>query len=418
MQNLLYKRITWRILPIVMTGYILSYLDRVNVGFAKLQMLDDLKFSETIYGLGAAIFFVGYFLFEMPSNIIMHKVGARRWLARIMFTWAILSGACMFINSPTTFYVLRFLLGIAEAGFFPGIILYITYWYPADRQAAVVGLFMSAIALSGIIGGPLSGAIMQHMAGVNGWAGWQWMFLLEAIPTFLFGFVFLKYLPNGPADATFLSKAERAVVLGNLGKKKLANHSVLATLKQGHIWKLACLYLCQTMGVYGFTFWVPSLIKEAGVTNVQDIGFLTAIPYLFAICWMNLVARHSDAYNERHRHHLFTAVAGAAGLIAFTLIKDYGQLEYSIAALCLAAGGILTMAPLFWAISNQFYAGPGAAAAIGAIGAFANISGFIAPYLIGYIKDATGTTSIGVYTVAAFVLLGTICLQATKRWKT
>jgi MFS family permease len=186
LENLLYKKITWRILPIVMTGYILSYLDRVNVGFAKLQMLDDLKFSETVYGLGAAIFFIGYFLFEMPSNIIMHKVGARRWLARIMFTWAILSGACMFINSPTTFYVLRFFLGVAEAGFFPGIILYLTYWYPSDRQAGVVGLFMSAIALSGIIGGPVSGAIMQHMAGINGWAGWQWMFLLEALSLICF----------------------------------------------------------------------------------------------------------------------------------------------------------------------------------------------------------------------------------------
>jgi MFS family permease len=349
----LYSKITWRILPILIIGYILAYLDRVNVGFAKLQMLSELQFSNAVYGLGAAIFFIGYFIFEVPSNLMLHKVGAKRWLARIMFTWALLSGACMFINNETTFYILRFLLGAAEAGFFPGTVLYITYWFPGARQARALALLTAGVALSGIIGSPLSGAIMHYMDGVNGLGGWRWMFLLEAIPTFLFGFVYLAYLPNGPQDAKFLNDFEKMQIQSPINQRPQEDHDLLGSLKDPKVWKLATMCFAQLMGTYGFTFWIPSLIVQAGVTGMLNVGLVTAIPYTFAILWSNTMAWHSDKYDERHWHHTVCALMGVNGLLLFIFASSANQMLLSIAGLTLACGGLLSLSSLFWPIANQ-----------------------------------------------------------------
>src|SRR5450830_893919 len=261
-----FSKVTWRLLPLLFLCYVASYLDRVNVGFAKLQMLQDLKFSETIYGLGAGIFFIGYFIFEVPSNIILHKVGARLWIARIMITWGIISGAMIFVTTPEMFYVMRFLLGVAEAGFFPGVILYLTYWYPSHRRGKITALFMTGIAISGVIGGPLSGWIMHAFPGVHGLAGWQWMFILEAIPSLVLGVVVIFYLKDRVRDADWLS---------------------------------AIIYFCFVMGLYGVSFWLPTIIKTTGVSDPLNIGLLTAIPYAIAAIAIIMIGRSADQQRER-----------------------------------------------------------------------------------------------------------------------
>ena len=252
-----YKKVAWRIMPLLMICYIVAYLDRVNVGFAKLQMLGDLGFSEAVYGFGAGVFFLGYFLFEVPSNIILHRVGARVWIARIMVTWAIISGGCMFVTTPTSFYVMRFLLGLAEAGFFPGIILYLTYWFPSTRRSKIISTFMAAIPLAGLIGGPLSGWIMESVAGVNGLTGWQWMFVLEAIPAVILAVVVFCYLDDNIKNAKWLNDTEKALLANNIAedqREKVDHGSFLAVIKDGRLWLGIVVYFCIVMGQYGLTF--------------------------------------------------------------------------------------------------------------------------------------------------------------------
>src|SRR5471032_1418549 len=277
----LYARVSWRLMPFLFLCYVIAYLDRVNVGFAKLQMLADLQFSDTVYGIGAGIFFVGYFLFEIPSNLLMTRAGARIWIARIMASWGLISAALMFASSTTSFYLLRFLLGAAEAGFFPGIILYLTYWYPAQRRARMVALFMSGVAVAGVVGGPLSGWVMQACAGVWGLKGWQWLFVLEGLPSVLIGIWTLYYLDDGIADADWLSADEKqvlqqAIAKDNQGKQPLPLGRVFGS---GTIWLLALVYFLFVMGLYGVSFWLPQLIRNSGVSDIFDIGLLTAIPY-------------------------------------------------------------------------------------------------------------------------------------------
>ena len=256
-----YAKATWRLLPFLFVCYVAAYLDRVNVGFAKLQMLNDLAFSETVYGLGAGIFFIGYFLFEVPSNIIMHRVGARVWIARIMITWAVISAASLFVKTPTTFYVMRFLLGVAEAGFFPGIVLYLTYWFPAERRGRMNALFMMGIPIAGVVGGPLSGWIMNAFQGVGGLSNWQWLFVLEAIPSAVLGVVTLCYLPNGIRAAKWLTDEEKRVLEANIERDNAGKtHGSLAgVFADARIWKMAAIYFCCMMGLYGISFYLPTL---------------------------------------------------------------------------------------------------------------------------------------------------------------
>lgn len=405
-----YRKVTWRIVPFLMLCYIVAYLDRVNVGFAKLQMLSDLKFSETVFGLGAGVFFLGYFLFEVPSNVILHRVGARVWIARIMITWALMSGAFMFVTTPTTFYIMRFLLGIAEAGFFPGIILYLTYWYPAARRSRMVCTFMTAIPLAGVIGGPLSGWIMESFAGANGWTGWQWMFILEAVPAIILGIAVLLYLDDGIRSAKWLSEPEKRLLeerIDHDAKDKVAHPSLRAMFADGRVWVMALIYFCCVMGQYGLTFWMPTLIKTAGIKGVFNIGMFTAIPYSAAVIAMLLLGRSSDKHHERRWHLVIPMLLGAVGLVGSALAGTTNT-EIAIVFLTIAAAGVLSSAPLFWSLPTAFLNGVAAAAGIAAINSVGNLAGFASPYLIGTIKDLTQSTNVALYVLAGVLVVGAI----------
>lgn len=416
-----YNKVVWRIMPLLFLCFLVAYLDRVNVGFAKLQMSTDLNFSETVYGLGAGIFFIGYFFFEVPSNLILYRVGARKWIARIMITWGIISALMMFVTTPTSFYVMRFLLGVAEAGFFPGVILYLTYWFPARRRGRAIAMFITGIPISGIIGSPLSGWILQAFNGVNGWAGWQWLFLLEGAPTVLVGLLVWRFLDDGIADAKWLNPEEKRILQDNIfadvGEK--TSHSFRQLLRDTRIWILALIYFGVLMGLYGVSFWLPTLIKATGIERPLDIGLLSAIPYIVAIVAMNLINRSSDKHAERRWHFAFPAVLGGLGLI-FSAVFAQNPV-YSIIALSVGCAGILTICPLFWTLPTAFLGGTAAAGGIALINSLGNLSGFVSSYLIGFLKDLTHSTSIGMYMlgcvlfVCAALVIGLIPARLVNR---
>ncbi|MGH8786859.1 MAG: MFS transporter [Cupriavidus necator] len=411
-----YRKVSWRLVPFLLLCYVVAYLDRVNVGFAKLQMLNDLQFSETIYGLGAGIFFIGYFLFEVPSNVILHKVGARIWIARIMITWGAISAAMMFVTTPTMFYVLRFLLGIAEAGFFPGIILYLTYWYPANRRGRTTTYFMTAVALAGVIGGPLSGWIMQSFHGHNGWSGWQWMFLLEGIPSILVGLWVLAYLDDRIAHAKWLSPEEKALLERNIASEDAHKEDppIRTVMSSPRVWLMSAIYFCFVMGLYGVSFWLPTIIKQTGVKGALDIGLLTAIPYGCAVVGMVLVAYSADRSGERRWHIALPALAGSLGLLLS--VQWHSDTTLAMVALTLATIGILTTLPLFWSLPTSFLAGTGAAAGIALINSLGNLAGFLSPYAVGWLKDLTHSTDSGMYLLAACLVVGAaLTLSVPKR---
>ncbi|AEK61358.1 MFS transporter [Collimonas fungivorans] len=403
-----YAKVTWRLLPMLFLCYVASYLDRVNVGFAKLQMLNDLKFSETVYGLGAGIFFIGYFIFEIPSNMILHRVGARLWIARIMITWGIVSGAMIFVDSPATFYVMRFLLGVAEAGFFPGVILYLTYWYPAHRRGKMTALFMTGVPISGVIGGPLSGWIMKAMPGVHGLAGWQWMFILEAIPSLLLGMVVIFYLQDRIRGAAWLSEAEKQLLESQIQAEssQKAEASLGQMFANPRVWLMALIYFCFVMGLYGVSFWLPTIIKATGVTDTFNIGLLTAIPYASAAVAMILIGHSADRRRERRWHVAIPALLGSIGLILST-VYDHNTL-LAMSALTLATIGIITVLPLFWSLPTAFLGGAAAAAGIALINSLGNLAGFVSPYLVGWLKDQTQSTNSGMFVLAASLVLGAL----------
>ncbi|WP_442783189.1 MFS transporter [Collimonas fungivorans] len=403
-----YAKVTWRLLPMLFLCYVASYLDRVNVGFAKLQMLNDLKFSETVYGLGAGIFFIGYFIFEIPSNMILHRVGARLWIARIMITWGIVSGAMIFVDSPATFYVMRFLLGVAEAGFFPGVILYLTYWYPAHRRGKMTALFMTGVPISGVIGGPLSGWIMKAMPGVHGLAGWQWMFILEAIPSLLLGVVVIFYLQDRIRGAAWLSEAEKQLLESQIQAEssQKAEASLGQMFANPRVWLMALIYFCFVMGLYGVSFWLPTIIKATGVTDTFNIGLLTAIPYASAAIAMILIGHSADRRRERRWHVAIPALLGSIGLVLST-VYDHNTL-LAMSALTLATIGIITVLPLFWSLPTAFLGGAAAAAGIALINSLGNLAGFVSPYLVGWLKDQTQSTNSGMFVLAASLVLGAL----------
>ena len=403
-----YSKVTWRIIPLLFLCYVVAYLDRVNVGFAKLQMVNDLKLSDTVYGLGAGMFFVGYCLFEVPANLLLYRVGARKVLTRIMITWGAISALTMFVSTPTEFYVIRFLLGIAEAGFFPGMILYLTYWFPAERRGRIVSLFMTAVPVSGIVGGPLSGWIMVHFAGVNGWAGWQWLFLLEGAPTMLIGVLVWFYLDDGIASARWLSDDEKRLLKEKIeadnGSK--ADHSFLKALRNPKVWILGLMYFGVVMGLYGISFWLPTLIKATGINNPLDVGFLSAIPYIAAVAAMLVVGASADKRRERRWHFAIPAVLGGVGLILSATFAS--STAFSLAALTLAAAGIIASLPLFWTFPPAFLTGTAAAGGIALIGALGNLGGFVSPYTLGFVKDLTKSTDVGMYVLAGVVFMSAV----------
>jgi len=404
----IYSKVSRRIMPILFASFVASFLDRVNVGFAKLQMMSDLHFSDTVYGLGAGIFFIGYFLFEVPSNIILHKVGARVWIARIMITWGIISGVMMLVNSAAVFYLLRFLLGLSEAGFFPGVILYLTYWYPAARRGRMVAVFMSAVAVSGVIGGPLSGWIMHAMPGVLGLAGWQWLFLIEALPSVLLGVIIFSYLPDRIADAHWLSDDEKNRLINRIQKEdqSKAQLSLMQVLGNRRLWQLALIYFSLVTGLYGVSFWLPTIIKFTGIADTLQIGLLTMIPYAVSAVGMILIGRSADLHGERRWHLIIPTVVGSAGLLLSTYFDHHTML--AMLGLTVALTGILSSLAGFWSLPTAFLGGSAAAAGIALINSLGNLAGFVSPYLVGWLKDLTHSTNAGLVMVASMMFFGAV----------
>ncbi len=413
-EDTVYARVSRRIVPLIMLCYVVAYLDRVNVGFAKLQMSQALNFSETVYGLGAGIFFIGYFLFEVPSNLLMNKIGARIWIARIMITWGLISGAFAFVQTPTQFYVMRFLLGLAEAGFYPGIILYLTYWYPSHRRARIVAMFMAAIPISGIFGNPLSGWIMSAFHDHSGWQGWQWMFVIEAVPAVLVGLLVLWKFDDSIRKAKWLSEEDKQILEANIAadnKGKTEHPGIGKVFSDLRVWGMSLIYFAFVMGQYGLTFWMPTLVKNAGVKDTFMVGVLSAIPYVCAAITMVLIGRSADARRERRWHLVVPAMMGAVG---FAVVATAGNnVTLSIVFLSLAAAGVLTCAPLFWSLPTAFLQGTAAAAGIAAINSVGNLAGFVSPYMIGALKDMTGSTATGMYALAGVLVLGCIAVLRT-----
>jgi ACS family tartrate transporter-like MFS transporter len=402
------RKATWRLIPFLFVLYVVAYLDRVNVGFAALQMNEALGFNAATYGLGAGIFFLGYFLFEIPSNLILQRVGARFWIARIMVTWGLVAIAMALVQNEPTFYLLRFLLGVAEAGFFPGIILYLTYWFPAEERAKTVALFMTAVAISGVVGGPISGLLLS-MHGFAGLDGWHWLFLLEGLPAVVLGVVVWFYLPDGPRHARWLAPAEQEWLEGRLAQERAqlgphAGHTLREAMSSGRVWLLCLVYFALVVGNYGLGFWLPQIIEGFGKLTDFQIGLISAVPYLVSAVGMVLIARHSDQTGERRWH-----VAGALGASALGFViasQSAGAPVLALAALSLAAMGIMGSWGPFWSLPPAFLSGTAAASGIALINAVGNLGGFFGPSIVGYIRNATQSFEGGLLALAAVVLLG------------
>jgi MFS family permease len=414
----LYRKVALRLIPFLMICYAVAYLDRVNVGFAKLGMSVDLHLSEAAFGLGAGIFFIGYFLFEVPSNVLLHKLGARTWIARIMVTWAVVSAACSLMNGPVFFYIARFMLGIAEAGFFPGIILYLTYWFPGARRGQIIAVFMMAIPLAGLIGGPLSGLIMQQLHGSAGWAGWRWMFAIEAIPALLLGLAVPFVLDSRVADARWLTPDEKATIEADLATDQRSASKVHARLRDlmtdPALLRMALIYFCCIMGQYGITFWLPTLIAHvAKGSSSLTVGLISALPYACAMVLMALAGRNSDRTGERRWHLITMMVVGGFAIAASPMVSGAGVV-ISVLVLCLAAAAILTATPLFWNLPTATLTGAAAAVGIAAINSLGNLAGFLSPFLVGWINDLTGSAVAGMV-VLALILIGGAALVLTIR---
>ncbi|AQS84677.1 MAG: MFS transporter [Acetobacter aceti] len=408
--NPVFRKITLRLIPYIFVCYLFNYLDRVNVGFAKLSMLDSLHMSETAYGLGAGIFFLGYIACGVPSNLMLAKIGARRWLALIMVVWGWLSTSLMFVETTSGFYILRFLTGAAEAGFFPGMVLYLTQWFPAQRQGRALTLFMAAIPLSGVLGSPLSGIIMNlFSSGSHGFEAWQWLFLLEGLPTVLLGAGMFLFLRDSAAEVAWLDDTEKKLLSDTLeqdrkNRPKQASASFSDVVRTPAIWALGLLYFCIQSSVYAINFWLPTIIRTIGFHDVSVVGWVSAIPYLGACIFMIAAGRSSDRHRERRWHLAVPLLMAAFGLTCSAAFHDNALL--SVTGLTIATAGALTGLPLFWPLSNGFLSAEAAAGGVALINSLGQLAGFLSPYFVGWIKDATGRTDMALYGLVVLALLG------------
>ncbi len=415
-------KVMWRLMPFLFVCYFVAYLDRVNVGFAKLQMNAALGLSEAAYGLGAGLFFISYFLLEVPSNLALDRFGARLWIARIMFTWGLISALFAFIapisamtglSNEWVFYILRFLLGAAEAGFFPGIIFYLTLWFPSVYRARVVALFMLAIPFSSIVGAPVSGALLNLSGG--GLDGWQWLFILEAIPSILMAFGVVFYLTDRPAQARWLTEDERSWLQGRLDAehehKQAAEHiSIGKAFSDSRVLACAFVYFCLNAASYGVAFFLPTIVKGFGVSNFQT-GLLAALPFVFGAIGMVLLGRSSDRTLKRREHVCFAMILAAVGVAGAGLVSSPVLV---LGLLCLSQIGVSATPPLLWPIPSAFLTGTSAAAGIAVINAIGNLSGFAGPYMMGYLKDATGDFTAGLLVLGGCTLVGGIVAITLK----
>jgi ACS family tartrate transporter-like MFS transporter len=400
------RKVFWRLLPLLMVLYVISYLDRINVSFAALTMNKDLGLTATAYGWGAGIFFLGYFIFEVPSNLIMVRVGARRWIARILFTWGLISSSMMFVAGAKSFLVMRFLLGVAEAGFFPGVILYLTYWFPSRYRARIVAAFMVSIPLSLAVGAPLSTAIME-LDGLMGLKGWQVLFLLEGLPAVVMTFATLAFLPDRPATAKWLSAEEKAWLEAELERERKAlpvskTSYLREMLTHPAVLALSFVYFAATGANLGLSFFMPQIIKQQGFSTLQ-VGLITSIPYVCGCIGMLAIGHLSDRLNERRGFLIGTLLLAAIGLAG---AGWFGNSHWSIAFFCLAAVGILGCKGPFWTLPTAYLSGTAAAGGIALINAIGNLGGFAGPYMVGWLKDATHSFTAGLYGLAILLLAG------------
>jgi ACS family tartrate transporter-like MFS transporter len=411
-QQRVIAKVRRRLIPFLFLLYIVAYLDRINVGFAALQMNQALGFSATVYGFGAGIFFLSYVLFEIPSNVILARVGARIWIARIMISWGIVSSAMMFVRSASGFYTLRFLLGLAEAGFFPGIIFYLTRWFPSRERARTIAVFMTATLTAGAIGGPISGTLLS-LHGVGGLAGWQWLFLLEGVPSIVLGFVVLKVLAEKPEEAGWLTEEERSTLVTWLREDagSLRHETTGAALANRRTWLLAIVHFTIPVTLYGIGFFLPQMLKSASGSSDFVVGLLSAVPYVAGAIAMVIVGRHSDRTGERRWHVLAPALVSASGLALSAASRGIG---WSVITLSIAMLGLASMFGPFWALTTSTMGGVGAAASIALVNSVGNVGGFVGPYLLGAINDATHSFALGLLAIAAILACGAALVLAVK----
>ena len=403
-----YRKVDLRLLPFLFLCYILAYLDRVNVGFAKLQMLKDLSLSDAAFATGAGIFFIGYFFFEVPSNVLLKKFGARMWIARIMITWGIISACMMFVRGEWSFYAMRFILGVAEAGFFPGVIFYLTLWYPSRMRSTRTAWFVAAIAASGVIGNPVSGWIMDSLGGVMNLAGWQWLYLAQGIPSIVVGIWVIFYLNSSIEEARWLSVEEKALLAKNLvaEDQHKTETRLIDAFKSTKVWVLCAIYFTLMIGLYGITFWLPTIVKAFGIKGYLEVGLVTAIPYGVAVIGMILLSLHSDKTGERRLHYVLNVTVGAAGLVLSGVFASNPIL--AIIFLSFGTLGVIGSMPLFWPLPSAFLAGTAAAAGIGIVNSVGNLGGFVGPNIPVWAKHYSADKSAALYIIAGILMVGAL----------
>ncbi|WP_191485045.1 MFS transporter [Pseudomonas sp. FEN] len=410
----LYHKITWKLIPFLCFCYLAAYLDRINVGFAKLQMLDQLHFSETAFGLGAGLFFVGYILFEVPSNLILEKVGAKIWIARIMITWGLLSACTLLVTSTTQFYILRFLLGAAEAGFLPGVLFYLTTWFPTHRRGRIIALFMIGLPLSSVIGGPLSGWVMGHFDQVSGLRGWQWLFLIEAIPSVLLGILTFWVLPNHFRQAKWLSEEEKAILESELQSDEVSSPESKQDFRDGFfnlkVWMLGGIDFSILLSVYAMGFWMPTFIRNAGINDTFHIGVLTALPSVAALLGMLLIGASSDRHRERRWHIIVPFFIGAAAMATSTFFTH--NVVATVTLFAIASAAIIGAVPVFFSLPATFLKGTAAATGFALACSLANIAGLVSNSLMGVAIDLTGSSAGALWFFAGCLILSSFLVIA------
>ena len=410
----LYRKVAWRLIPFLCCCYLAAYLDRINVGFAKLQMADQLQLSDAAFGLGAGLFFVGYILFEVPSNLILKRVGARVWIARIMVSWGVLSACTLLVTTPAQFYVLRLLLGIAEAGFLPGVLYYLTLWFPTHRRGRMIALFMIGLPLSSVIGAPLSGWILEAFDGLQGLRGWQWLFLLEGVPSVLLGLLALRLLPEGPQDAEWLDLREQGHLLRDLTVDEAQSPASGDSFRQGFfnlkVWMLGGIDFAILLSAYAMGFWMPTFIRQAGVADASDIGLLTALPSIAAVFGMLALGASSDRFRERRWHIILPFWIGAAAMAASTAFTD--NVVVTVLLFSIAQAAIIGAVPVFFSLPATFLTGTAAATGFALACSLANIAGLVSNTLIGLALDITGRSGGALLFFAACLVLGSLLVVA------
>ncbi|CAH2922536.1 MAG: Uncharacterized MFS-type transporter [uncultured Paraburkholderia sp.] len=399
------RKVAWRLMPLIMICYLFAFFDRINISFAKFQLQSDLGLSDTAYGLGASLFVIGYVLFEVPSNLFLYKVGARRWIARIMISWGLATAAMVFVNNEWQFYGLRFVIGAMEAGFAPGVLYYLTLWFPPSYRGRITSMLFLASAFSGLVGAPLAGLVIDHMNGVLGMPGWHWLFLFGGLPCVLLGYLVLKLLKDRIDDAHWLSSAEKSFLAEQIAQQSRhpqTGHSFLGAIRTPGFLTLGLVYFLIQVASYGLNFWAPHLIRVAGTHNPTLIGLLTAVPYVCgAICMV--VGRLSDASGERRKFVFGLLVMSAIGFFAAGFFDK--QTGFLIGALAVMGAGVVASIPAFWALSPKLVTGAGAAGGIALINTLGQLGGIVSPIMVGRVRDLTGSTTPALYVIGAMSLI-------------